>query len=284
MAGVNWNNVPMLTPGMKNLGNQINRRFPNRDPASDGAVGDYAHSQGTSGHNPDDTSHDNAEWDKDSDNKPEVRAIDVDADLREAGTTMQEVVDHIRRLPGVSSVLRYIIYNGRIYKASDGWNGSKYEGANDHSKHAHFSGAYTNASDANTTFNYKLDEVGDDMDLTTKNLTDIAKAVWDIDYLASGDTANPTWAAKSLVSYRLNTLDTNAKKILALVTAVAKEVDISPEELAAIKLVLDIPTAEENADAVVEALGGVDTQTLANTLRSVLTDQQRSDLIAALSA
>jgi hypothetical protein len=54
-APVNWNTVPLLTPGMKNLGNQFNFRWPVRDGTSDGAVGNYKHQLGKSGHNPDDT-------------------------------------------------------------------------------------------------------------------------------------------------------------------------------------------------------------------------------------
>lgn len=156
---VNWNNVDMLTPGMKNLGNQFNKAWPNRDGTTDGAIGDYAHSQGTSGHNPDDTSHDNAEWDSDSDNTSEVRAIDVDKDLNSSGTSMQDVIDHMRGLKDLSSVIRYMIYNKKIYSASNGFNPENYSGSNSHTEHAHFSGAYTQSSDQNTTYDYRFDEV-----------------------------------------------------------------------------------------------------------------------------
>lgn len=162
-AAVNWNNVPMLTKGMKNLGNQFNSAFPGRDGASDGAIGDYAHTQEDSGHNPDDTSQHNAEWDGDADNVKDVRAIDVDSDLRTPGVTMQDVIDHLRALPGLSSVLRYMIFNRKIYSASNGWVPQTYSGASAHTEHAHFSGAYTEASDQNGTFDFKFDEIGDDM-------------------------------------------------------------------------------------------------------------------------
>jgi len=155
---VNWNTVSMLTPGMKNLGNQINRVFINRDGTSDGAIGDYAHQQGKSGHNPDDTSHHNAEWDSDSDNIPEVRAIDVDSNLGDE-VSAQALVDHIRKLPNVGTVLRYIIYNRKIYSASNGWNPQPYTGPSPHTEHIHFSGQYSNAADSNTSFNYKLEDI-----------------------------------------------------------------------------------------------------------------------------
>jgi hypothetical protein len=38
-----------------------------------------------------------------------------------APATAQQLVDHIRALPGVASVLRYMIYNRKIYRASNGW-------------------------------------------------------------------------------------------------------------------------------------------------------------------
>jgi hypothetical protein len=157
VSPVNWNNVDMLTPGLKNLGNQINAWAPDRDGASDGAIGDYAHTQGKSGHNPDDTSHHNAEWDGDSDNKPEIRAIDVDIDFRN-GSNAQALVDHIVGLKP-SSVLRYVIYNRKIYEASNGWRARDYDGSSPHTEHIHFSGAYSDASDENRTYNYRLEEI-----------------------------------------------------------------------------------------------------------------------------
>lgn len=179
---VNWSNVSMLTPGMKNLGNQFNNRWPDRYGDSDGAIGDWQHTQGTSGHNPDDTSEDNAEWDSDSDNKSEVRAIDVDKDLNESGVTMQMVIDHLRQLPNLESVVRYMIYNGKIYKASNNFNPENYTGSSSHKEHAHFSGAYSQSSDENTTFDYRFEEVGD-MAITDADVRKIWEGItWESPY------------------------------------------------------------------------------------------------------
>jgi hypothetical protein len=83
----------------------------------------------------------------------------MDTDLRAAPATAQQVVDHIRKLPGVSSVLRYMIYNRKIYRALNGWAPEAYEGPSAHTEHIHFSGAYSQAADNNTTFDYRLEEI-----------------------------------------------------------------------------------------------------------------------------
>lgn len=147
----------VVTPGVKNLLRQFDEAFPDRDHTSDGTIGDLAHqNESASSHNPDLTGA--AEW-KDGDAKNEVRALDVDSDLGMPGVTMQMVIDHLRTLPGLSSVIRYMIYNRVIYRASDGWAGKPYTGASPHTEHAHFTMAFTQAADENTTFDYRLEEL-----------------------------------------------------------------------------------------------------------------------------
>jgi hypothetical protein len=148
-----------LTLGLQNLRAQVNTAFPNRDHTSDGTIGDTAHQAETSSHNPDDTPGSTPEWNGDSDNDAEVRAWDMDSDLRAAPATAQQVVDHIRHLPGVSSVLRYMIYDHKIYRASNGWAAETYTGASAHTEHIHFTGAFSQAADNNTSFNYRLEEI-----------------------------------------------------------------------------------------------------------------------------
>lgn len=165
-----------LTKGLQNLRSQVNARWPGRDHASDGTISDAAHrSESSTGHSPDDTAGSNPTWDGDPDNIPEVRAFDMDSDLREPGTTAQMVVDHIRALPGVSSVLRFMIYNHKMYHEQDGWKPTAYNGASGHEEHIHFEGARTQAADNNTTFDFKLDQVGDD-DMTPAQMTAWAKS------------------------------------------------------------------------------------------------------------
>lgn len=291
---VDWNTVPSLTKGMKNLGNQFNRRWPNRDGGSDGAWGDEAHTKHKSGHNRDDTQYDNAEWDGDPDNIPEIRAIDVDNNLNESGVTFQMVIDHMRKLPGLAKVIRYMIYNGKIYSAPD-FEPKTYTGASPHTEHGHFSGAYTQASDNNTTFDFKFEEVGD-MPFNQA----------DKDYIASffkqtpqGDGSgtptspvgnatfnqgipNPITGKKNLAWQVIQSIANQELANSKALTLLLEKVDLDPAELAQIKAVLAVPTAEENAQAVVEALGGVDMSTLSQTLRGVLSYEQREELASLL--
>lgn len=118
----------------------LNRRFPERDRTTDGTIGDPKHATGASGHNPDDTPGVKAER-QDADTKQEVRAADVDADLRDpSGITMQDVVNAVLRTPADRDRLIYIIFNGWIWRASGGWRREAYSGSDKHTKHAHFSG------------------------------------------------------------------------------------------------------------------------------------------------
>lgn len=161
-----------LTEGLANLRAQVDAAFPHRDKTSDGTIGDARHQAGTSGHNPDDTEGSGAEWDGDPDSVPEVRAWDLDSDLGSAGVTAQDLVDHLRRLPGLDSVIRYLIYDRRMYHERTGFEPEPYTGASAHTEHIHFSGARSQAADDDTTFDYRLE------DLVMPTAEEIAKAVW----------------------------------------------------------------------------------------------------------
>lgn len=110
-------------PAAKALLTQANERWPNRNRASDGSIGDAAHSARTSDHNPrsdgvvmaTDVTHDPA------------NGLDAHAEARRIAE---------RRDPRV----KYIISNGQIWstkRASEGWR--HYTGSNKHTKHVHFS-------------------------------------------------------------------------------------------------------------------------------------------------
>lgn len=168
--------LAVLTKNMVSLRNAFNEAFPVRDKESDGWIGDYAHSQGISGHNPDDTSQNNAEWNNDSDTLQEVRAIDIDTDFGNPTVSPQMVVDFIRSLPGVSSVLWYIIYNEKIYTAPD-FEPVAYDGPSPHTEHIHFSGARSQTADNNETFNWNLTQLVEDNMDADQYFASVARAI-----------------------------------------------------------------------------------------------------------
>ncbi len=137
---------PMLTRGLNSWRGEINDVFPNRDKTTDGWIGNLVHQGSSSGHNPDLTG--NAEF-KDGDKKNEVRAIDVDKDLRNPKFTMEQLIQWLvtRARAGLYVPFRYFIFNGRIWHRKTGWKTQKYNGSNKHDKHAHFSGDWNEKAD-----------------------------------------------------------------------------------------------------------------------------------------
>lgn len=149
-----WVVVPNLNEALE----QLNARFPNRDKASDGSIGDASHQARQSSHNPDRTG--NPEW-RDGDSKDEVRARDFDADLRDPNVTMEDVVQLWVKLAraGILWWVRYIIYKGRIWHKSDNFQTRVYTGSNRHDHHVHVNSDYTQAADEVRGTNWHLDEL-----------------------------------------------------------------------------------------------------------------------------
>ncbi|MER5703469.1 hypothetical protein ABT023_16210 [Micromonospora sp. NPDC002296] len=130
--------APVLVPNLRSLRDEFDRRWPRRDRASDGWIGDQAHAAGVSGHNPDESGR--AER-QDADRRDEVRALDVDRDLdTAAGDELYAELDRIRRDPDLRRRLIYIIYRRQIASASAGWVWRPYTGPNPHTEHGHLSG------------------------------------------------------------------------------------------------------------------------------------------------
>lgn len=136
--------TPILTPALARLRAGFTVAYRRRSTASDGWIGDLAHAQGTSGHNPDDTPGVSAER-SDADTIPEVRAIDVDVDLvpgdrAQSRLAMYAEIRRIIATPRDRRRLIYIIFDGLIWSASRDWEPATYTGENKHREHAHFSG------------------------------------------------------------------------------------------------------------------------------------------------
>lgn len=127
--------TPTLVKGGETLRNQINERFPNRDKASDGWIGDKAHQNRKSDHNPDEK-----KW---------VHALDIDENMGRRGKwrnglTARHLADQIVRyamtdLPGADRV-KYVVYENQIASGTYKkwwwlWRGKGYG----HTQHIHVS-------------------------------------------------------------------------------------------------------------------------------------------------
>jgi hypothetical protein len=119
-----------LVPAGVTLRDQVNRRFPRRDKASDGTVGDRSHAARASDHNPDPNG-----W---------VHAIDIDDDLGAPGDA-QRLADQLLEYaksgkPGANRI-RYVVYNDKI--ASGTYPGTFWtwrpSGERKHRNHIHIS-------------------------------------------------------------------------------------------------------------------------------------------------
>lgn len=107
------------------LRKQLNDKYPKRDRASDGIVGDPRHAATASDHNPNSLGI--------------VRAIDIDVD----GIPAAVIAENIRKR-GAAGDKRlnpggYVILNRRIASAAHGWGWRVYTGRDPHTSHIHVS-------------------------------------------------------------------------------------------------------------------------------------------------
>lgn len=113
-----------LAPALVKFRAQLDARFPKRDHASDGTIGDARHRAEHSDHNPNRAGY--------------VRAFDGDVD----GIPAAALAEDLRKL-GAAGDTRlnpggYVILNGRIASASHGWTWRIYSG-DPHRSHFHLS-------------------------------------------------------------------------------------------------------------------------------------------------
>jgi hypothetical protein len=134
-------------PASTSLVEEINYIAPNRSKASDGTIGNQAHADSVSDHNPDETG--NVGNVSDSDHIDEVHARDVTAKGPwPAGWSAARIVGIIvkRSRSGQEKRTRYVIHNRKIYKRSNGWVEEDYTGPNPHTEHFHVSFMYGSGS------------------------------------------------------------------------------------------------------------------------------------------
>lgn len=107
-----------LAPALDRLRDEVNAKWPNRSKASDGTIGDAAHSSRTSDHNPN--------------GRRSVNAMDITA----SGIDTDTLIAAAKKHPSV----RYIIFNRRIMNRDIGnFKSRAYSGSNPHTKHVHIS-------------------------------------------------------------------------------------------------------------------------------------------------
>ena len=184
-----------LIPSLIGLRGEFNSLAPGRSKASDGSIGDQAHSASLSDHNPD--------------NKGAVHAIDVtSAGPWPAGRSMRWAVDRIvgRHRDGADDRLQYVIYDREIASRSWGWTWRAYTGASPHTHHAHFSARYTHDAETGTRAWGLLGESAtippkdDDMPLSAEDIDKIRTAVWGSPIQAPPGSAASTWTAPTFLA------------------------------------------------------------------------------------
>ncbi len=111
-----------LAKGLIQLRQQINEAFPDRDKSSDGSIGDAAHRNRVSDHNP------NAAG--------VVTAIDIDRDFND-GHDGRELVSAL--VAARDPRIKYVIFERQISVTGDITRWKPYHGQNAHNHHVHIS-------------------------------------------------------------------------------------------------------------------------------------------------
>lgn len=121
-------NMAYLAPALVRLRSEIDAKFPARSKASDGWIGDSAHSARRSDHNPD--------------AKGMVHAIDITNDPAH-GVRCEDLVEQL--ILSKDRRVKYIIWDYEIISGPAGpspWVRRHYSGSNPHTKHMHISCVY----------------------------------------------------------------------------------------------------------------------------------------------
>ncbi|MDQ1700678.1 MAG: hypothetical protein QOG34_2541 [Frankiaceae bacterium] len=169
---------PVLVACLVALRAEFNEQYPGRDKGADGWIGDKAHQQESSDHNPDESGRTPYE---DADHVDEVHALDVDSNLKPGAAgpaALKMDVERIRvaHRDGHDDRLQNVIYQGRICSRSWGWTWRLYTGASKHFDHAHFSARY-DTSRENNTKPWGVKTVGVDLNANPGNVDAVYSGV-----------------------------------------------------------------------------------------------------------
>jgi len=122
-----------LAPSLVRARVTIDARWPNRDRASDGWIGDPAHQGRTSDHNPN--------------GRAMVDALDIDM----YGGPNQVHRPTIVAAGILHPAVNYVIHDWRIYQANDMFRPRDYNGINPHAGHCHYSIRQTTTAEGDPT-------------------------------------------------------------------------------------------------------------------------------------
>lgn len=113
----------VVAASLLKLDAEIKSRFPKRDTRSDGFIGDAAHQNRGSEHNPDE--------------RGVVRAGDWT--VTTGRKYDKKIADAILKAAIGDARVHYVIHAGYIYSRNHGWRKRTYHGSNPHSTHVHIS-------------------------------------------------------------------------------------------------------------------------------------------------
>jgi hypothetical protein len=167
-----WVTVPCLLT----LRSEFNAIAEGRPKGADGTIGDQAHADRVSDHNPDETG---AVPVRDADHLNEVHALDI--------TTYPGLDKAVRFIlgrcrSGAEKRLRYIIWDHEIFEASSDWRARTYDGTDPHTGHAHFSASYETARESDT----RSWHLGDLVPITQTDADLIVNTLWGKSVVAGG--------------------------------------------------------------------------------------------------
>jgi hypothetical protein len=201
----NW----VVVPDLLSLRAEFDQLAPGRDKGADGTIGDTAHQERSSDHNPDDTAGSKVPH-SDSDSIPEVHALDVDSTGPwPAGMTMAKAFSVLRLLMigmGTRAPLAYLIFDREWCEYPD-WKLKPYNGTDPHTGHLHASSRYgsgTSASNPETfrgpwglleAFMALSDSDRALLESVSKKLDALPHAVW------AFDPGTEDWAGVSSATY-----------------------------------------------------------------------------------